>query len=159
MQSAGITFSRSRAGSIQIPINAGPYKATIYSALLTYFPRLNVKESEHTSLSIGIPFGLGIGKTRTSAGGPDGGFHFGADIPVVVDFNMGYKSSSENEYKSGGYLGLGFGYSFNTWDDGSKRKTLSDPYNKNASSYGPIFRGGVRMHSGMKDHIGLGIFV
>ena len=159
MQSAGITFTRGRASSIQIPINAGPYTATIYSALLTYYPRVNVMESDNTSLSIGVPFGLGLGKTRSSAGGPDGGFHFGADLPVVVDFNMGYKSSSENESKSGGYLGLGFGYSFSGWDDGSKRKTLTDGGDHSANSYGPIFRGGVRMHSGMKKHADWGYSV
>lgn len=152
MHSGGITFSYRKA-NIQIPINAHPYKSSIYSAMITYYPRVNMMETDNSSLSIGIPFGLGIGKSRTSEGGPDGKFSVGADFPVVVDYNMGYKSSDENRSKSGGYVGLGFGYAVSSWDDGRKRKTLANPAPKsNSGSYGPVFRAGVRMHSNMKVH-------
>ena len=70
---------------------------------LTYFPRLNFIENENSSISIGFPVGIGVGIV-SSTSGDDAGFYFAYDLPATLDYNIGVKSTSENENTFGGYL-------------------------------------------------------
>ncbi|HLK29055.1 MAG TPA: hypothetical protein VKT28_10745 [Puia sp.] len=106
---------------------------------LTYFPRYNFVENENSSISIGAPIGVGIG-IATNTYGNDAGVIFSYDLPVVIDYNIGCKSTMENDRTFGGYFGAGFGY--------NKVSISGSSYsNFNGSSYGPLFRAGMRFGS------------
>jgi hypothetical protein len=130
MHSAGATISIMNAN---INNASGKYSLTTSFTNLTYFPRLNLMEAENSSISIGAPVGAGIGISRTG----DGSIYWGFDLPAVVDYNIGWKSTADNEQNFGGYFGGGFGYMLTNWSDGSSTEKMN--------SYGPIVRGGVRI--------------
>ncbi len=81
---------------------------TLSQTSVCYFPRYTFAEAENTSFSVGLPVALGIGISNNAYG--DAGVAFAYDLPAVVDYNVGCKSSADNEATFGGYLGLGFGY-------------------------------------------------
>lgn len=112
---------------------------TLQQTNLTYFPRYNFVESENTSVSIGTPVGIGIG-IASNTSGSDVGVAFAYDLPVVIDYNIGCKSTMDNEKYFGGYFGLGFGY---------YKVTISQSQYSDykGATYGPLVRGGVRIGS------------
>lgn len=112
---------------------------TLQQTSFSYFPRLNIMESENSSISVGAPVAIGVGIARSTYG-DDAGISFAYDLPVVVDYNIGCKSTNENEKKFGGYFGLGFGY----YKVSISQSTYSD---FKGATYGPIFRGGIRFGS------------
>ena len=106
---------------------------------LTYFPRYNFVENENSSISIGAPIGIGIG-IATNTYGNDAGVIFSYDLPLVIDYNIGCKSTMSNDRNFGGYFGVGFGY--------NKVNISESSYSDfNGSSYGPLFRAGFRFGS------------
>jgi len=107
---------------------------------VSYFPRYNLLEMPNSSLSVGMPVGAGIGIFENQEAS-DVGIGFAFDIPVVVDYNIGCKSTNSNEKNFGGYFGLGFGY-YNVQIKASQYS------NFNGSTYGPMFRSGIRFGSG-----------
>ncbi len=131
-----------------------PYSSssfTLAQTNLSYFPRYNFVENENSSISIGLPLGVGIGIASNTYGN-NAGVAFAYDLPVVFDYNIGCKSTSENEETFGGYFGVGFGY--------YKVSISHSQYsNFNGSSYGPIFRGGVRIGSSNENWGGHGLTV
>ena len=116
---------------------------------LTYFPRYNFIEAENSSLSIGAPVGAGIG-IATNTIGNDAGILFSYDLPMVIDYNIGCKSTAENDKTFGGYFGVGFGY--------NKVIITGSSYSDfNGSSYGPLFRAGFRFGSDKESWKGHGV--
>lgn len=107
-------------------------------AHLSYFPRFNFIENDNSSISIGLPIGAGVNLVKDLYSGS--GISWGFDLPVVLDYNMGLKSTQENESSFGGYLGVGFGYMYTSY-------SISGDVDK-VISYGPIFRGGIRLSTG-----------
>ena len=116
---------------------------------LTYFPRFNFVENENSSISVGAPIGIGIGIT-TNTYGNDAGVLFSYDLPLVIDYNIGCKSTMENDKNFGGYFGAGFGYNKVTISESS----YSD---FNGSSFGPLFRAGFRFGSSKESWNGHGL--
>jgi len=142
-----ITFAQSIKHSVGATIenlvgdvtNSGT-KSQVYITQLyaTYFPRYNVFEGMKTSLSVGSPLSLGIALADVD-NGSDFGVAFGYDLPLVLDYNFGFKATdNESEGKKlGGYVGTGFSYS---------KIMISKTTNSNftGTSYGPLFRAGIR---------------
>lgn len=97
----------------------------------TFSLRRNLYESESSSLSIRILPGIGFGSTE------DEGTVFATDLPITADFNLGFKSSPDNESGFGGFIGGGFGYT---------HYSRNDPYygKYKVNNYGPMAHGGVR---------------
>src|ERR1700693_2341623 len=85
----------------------------------TWFPRFNFVENENSSISVGAPIGVGIGIT-TNTYGNDAGLLFSYDLPLVIDYNIGCKSTMENDKNFGGYFGAGFGYNKVTISESSR---------------------------------------
>lgn len=112
-------------------------KFYVFQTNLTYFPRFNFIENDNSSVSIGAPVGVGIGIANN---GDDPGIGFSFDVPAVIDYNIGCKSTPDNETYFGGYLGGGFGYS-RTQISGSSYSDVT------AASYGPLLKAGVRIGS------------
>ncbi len=118
---------------------------------ICYFPRLNFVENDNSSISVGLPLGIGIGVV-SSNGGSDAGVLFAYDLPVVLDYNIGAKSTLDNEQTFGGYFGVGFGY----YKVNISKSQYSD---FNGASYGPIFRGGVRIAPASENWQGHGLTI
>lgn len=117
----------------------------------TYFPRFNFVENENSSISIGAPVGVGFGLAKNTDG-TDLGIAFAYDLPVALDYNIGFKSTPENEHYFGGYLGAGFGY----YKVSVSKSSYSD---FSGATYGPIARGGVRIGSAKENWRGHGVTV
>jgi hypothetical protein len=116
---------------------------------LTYFPRFNFVENENSSISVGAPIGIGVGLV-TNTYGNDVGVLFSYDLPLVIDYNIGCKSTMANDRNFGGYFGVGFGY--------NKVNISESSYSDfNGSSYGPLFRAGFRFGSSSESWNGHGI--
>jgi hypothetical protein len=130
-----------------------PYSSSSFSMELTnlsYFPRYNFVENENSSVSVGMPLGVGFGLVSNNYG-DDAGIVFSYDIPLVLDYNIGCKSTPGNENGFGGYFGAGFGYQQVI----ISKSSYSD---FNGSSFGPLARAGMRF-SRNEDWHGLGITV
>ncbi len=112
---------------------------TLQQTNLTYFPRYNFIESDNSSVSVGAPVGIGIG-IASNTNGNDAGVAFAYDLPIVIDYNIGCKSTRENEQTFGGYFGLGFGY----YKVNISQSSYSD---FKGATYGPLVRAGVRIGS------------
>ena len=124
---------------------------TLAQTNFCYFPRYNFVEKDNSSISVGIPLGIGIGISSNTMG-DDKGVSFAYDLPVVLDYNIGAKSTSENESTFGGYFGVGFGY--------YKVSISSSQYsNFTGASYGPMARAGVRISSESESWNGHGITI
>ena len=136
MQGFGSTISV-LFGKIERPFSS--YTLTLQQTNFTYFPRYNFVENDNSSVSIGLPVsvGLGIASNRFA---DDAGLYFSYDLPAVVDYNFGCKSTMDNEETFGGYFGAGFGY-----NKISISKSQESDFN--GASYGPLLRGGVRISS------------
>jgi len=134
MQSAGFTINVMHTNG---SASNGNQSLTFAFSNLTYFPKLSFAETESSSLSIGAPLSVGIGRSSNLSADGSSGLYWGFDAPMVLDFNIGAKSTRENEDKFGGYFGGGFGYSHSSW-------TYYGYTDFKANSYGPIIRGGVR---------------
>jgi hypothetical protein len=136
MHAAGATVSIMSA-KYETPY--GDEKFLITKSGLTYFPRFNFVEGENSSVSVGIPFtaGLSIARNTNSLYDDETGLSWSLDFPLVVDYNIGAKSTADNPASVGGYIGTGFSYSFTSikFDESETIK---------ANSYGPLFRGGMR---------------
>ena len=139
-------------GKIKTPYSSSDF--SLEQTNITYFPRYNFVENENSSVSIGLPVGIGIG-IASSTYGDDVGVSFAYDLPVVLDYNIGCKSTRANEKKFGGYFGVGFGY-YKVSISGSQYSDFK------GATYGPIFRGGVRFGSSKESWNGhavtIGIF-
>jgi hypothetical protein len=112
---------------------------TMSQTMLSYFPRYNFVENDNSSISLGAPLGIGFGIASNSYD-EDYGLSFAYDLPLVLDYNIGCKSTPDNEGTFGGYFGAGFGYS-----SVAVSKSASSDFK--GKSIGPIFRGGVRIGS------------
>jgi hypothetical protein len=139
------TFMHSLGGSVMFGNgksvsdgSGGFITPTIGLNAITYYPRINISESDNSSISVGIPVSLGFEGSANSETGSS--LAFGYDLPLAVDFNMGHKSTLDNESGFGGYVGVGFGY---THTSVSVSSDFGD-YSATANSYGPMIRGGIR---------------
>lgn len=112
---------------------------TLQQTNLTYFPRYNFVENDISSISVGAPVGIGIG-IAANTNGSDAGVAFAYDLPIVIDYNIGCKSTRENDQNFGGYFGLGFGY----YKVSISQSSYSD---FKGATYGPLVRAGVRIGS------------
>lgn len=144
MQSAGGTVSVLSA-HVKIPganpLWGSPYAEEYNFAMVqtgaTYFPRLNFLETQNSSLSIGMPISLGFGSASNTSDDSKGVF-FSYDLPVIADYNIGLRSTSENEKNFGFFFGAGFGYNH-------VGLALSSGSEK-ISSYGPLAHTGARFN-------------
>jgi hypothetical protein len=103
-----------------------------------YFPRYNFIERENSSVSVGAPVGLGGGFV-TNKYTNNTQIYFSFDIPVVMDYNIGLKSTAENNKQFGFYFGVGYSY-YNINIGNNNIDAFS------AKTYGPLARMGARFN-------------
>ena len=124
---------------------------TLSQTNVCYFPRYNFVENENSSVSIGMPVGIGIGISSNTYGN-DAGVAFAFDVPAVIDYNIGCKSTPDNDRNFGGYFGAGFGY-YKVFISQSAYSDFT------GATYGPMARAGVRFSSSNESWKGHGVTV
>jgi hypothetical protein len=112
---------------------------------ITFSLRGNLYESESSSASLRVLPSIGFGS------GQDEGTYFVTDFPITADFNLGFKSSPDNESNFGGFIGGGFAYTI---------FSRNDPYvgKYRFNTYGPLVHGGVRFRVADDLGIEIGLF-
>jgi hypothetical protein len=118
---------------------------------ITYSPRFNFIEQDNLSVSVGIPISLGASGSYNSRGSYSDGnsLSFVANVPLIVNLNMGCGSTKENESRFGFFAGAGFGYHI-----GTANTTFTDSYGGSYTSAstvktaGPVADAGVRIGIG-----------
>ena len=148
MHGFGVTIS-ALTGTVTSPGSTS--SLALSQTNLTYFPRYNFIENDNSSVSIGFPIGIGIG-IAANTNGNDAGIAFAYDLPIVADYNIGCKSTRENDKNFGGYFGVGFGY----YKVNISQSQYSD---FNGATYGPMIRGGVRFSSSDESWGGHGLTI
>ena len=131
--SAGIVFS-----VLSYPKRTNEsYKRTFSQGHFLYFLKYIISEDKNTSYSIGIPLSVGgsIGENKNNERSAGAAMGLSCNIPVIVDYNFGYNSTSENQSKTGGFMGLGIDYF-----------TFLFPKNTGINSLGPLVRSGFCWH-------------
>ena len=147
MQSAGATGSVMRA-TLKGPLGkSGRFGMTHIH--LNYFPRINFPLNSYTSISAGVPLGIGLGIMNNNFLNVKGTY-LSYDIPLVIDYNMGFKAAEVDDETIGFYFGLGFGYM------STQRDTLGVTSFK-ANSAGILARIGVRLSLDENDRNSRGI--
>ncbi len=139
-------------GRINTPSTS--YSFSLRQANVSYFPRYSLTESDNSSITIGAPVGIGVGlitNTYSSEVKP----YFSFELPVVIDYNIGLKSTPDNDRRSGFYVGAGFSY-YNI-SLGSNVATGFD-----GKTYGPLGRLGMRFditgNGSSKKAVAVGLF-
>lgn len=148
MHSFGMTIS-AIFGTVKDNYSSSSF--AMEQSTITYFPRYNFVENENSSISIGAPVGIGAG-IATNTYGNDAGVAFAYDLPIVLDYNIGCKSTMDNQNNFGGYFGVGFGY-YKVSISGSQYS------NYDGATYGPIVRGGIRLGSSSESWGGHGLTI
>ena len=122
---------------------------------LTYFPRINFLETSTLSVSVGIPLSLGLSANSSYYIGSGlydsnpASIGFVANVPLIVNLNMGRGSTKENRDRYGYFVGAGFGYHHGNF---ITTKTNSSGYYytgvESTNSFGPAANAGVRIGVG-----------
>lgn len=124
---------------------------------LTYFPRINFLETETLSVSVGIPLSIGVSTNTSYYNNSSSGVYdsnplsigFVANVPLIVNLNMGRGSTKENRDRYGYFVGAGFGYHHGNF---KTTKTNSSGYYytgvETINFFGPAANAGVRIGVG-----------
>lgn len=123
---------------------------------LTYFPRVNFLETEALSVSVGIPLSIGVSSNSSFKYSSSTGYDsnplaigFVANVPLIINLNMGRGSTKENTDRYGYFVGAGFGYHRG---DFITTQTDNNGYNytgtKSINSFGPAANAGFRIGVG-----------
>lgn len=100
-----------------------------------YFVRYNLKETENSSISIGLPIDFGLG-TISDPINDATGLYLAGDASLGLFYNSGLKSTKKNESTFGYFAGGGFSYGY-----------VGISYDKkklNINTYGPMLYSGIR---------------
>jgi hypothetical protein len=122
---------------------------------LTYSPRVNVYEDEHSSVSIGLPISIGLSLhiSTNSDGSDNNSASAMVDLPLLVNYNYGAGSTRECEDRFGFFVGAGFGYHH---ADGVQDTTDAygnqGSYSYSLNAYGPVGNAGIRLGWGERGH-------
>lgn len=146
MHGAGVTIFVSSGKNIDVSVGEG----------LSYFPRFNFIENESLSVSVGVPLTVGLSVSTSSYYSSysyydDVSVGFVANLPLIINLNMGRGSTKENRDKFGYFVGAGFGY-----HHGDFISTAIDDYGYDVTTtesinvFGPAANGGLRFGVGRK---------
>lgn len=122
-----------------------------YAEGFTYSPRFNFVENEKLSVSVGVPLtaALSASYSYSSYYGSTTSIGFTANVPLIINLNMGRGSTKENRQKFGYFVGAGFGY-----HHGDFLETAYDEYgygyddSRSVNTVGPAANAGVRFGVG-----------
>ena len=146
MHGIGLNVVVANASGGQTSVNGG----------ISYSPRFNFIEQDNMSVSVGIPFTVGVSGSYSA----DYNSQYGSsssntlsvmlNAPVIINLNMGAGSSKTTESRFGYFVGGGFGYHYGTYNvsdiiDGTDVSTKF-------STMGPVGNAGIRFAVGHGTH-------
>jgi hypothetical protein len=116
------------------------YKYRVEAAFqgTTFYPRFNILNYKKSAISISGTPTIGLNGFFGSRGG--GRVIFGFDLPITVDYHMGYGAKKEDDTPNkgfGGFVGGGFSYTYS--NDATTYYT-----NGKVNSVGPAVHAGIR---------------
>ncbi len=123
----------------------------------TYFPRLNLIETEKFSVSVGIPLCVGISATTSYSynsygygNGSGSKIGFVLNAPLIINLNIGRGSTKENRKRYGYFIGAGFGYHHDNFLTSSRYDPATNSYidSYTSNTYGPAANAGFRIGVG-----------
>ncbi len=146
MHGAGINIFVANASGGQTSVDGG----------LSYSPRINFIEQEDMSVSVGIPFTVGLSGSYSSNYNSSYGSSTSNTLsvmfnaPLIFNLNMGAGATKESESRFGYFVGAGYGYHYGNYN-------LSDVLNYSETSTkisttGPVANAGVRFGVGSGTH-------
>ena len=119
-----------------------------FGETVNYSPRFNFFETENLSVSVGIPFGIGISiSAYIDDYYSDVSYGLVLNAPLIVNLNMGRGSTKENRDKFGYFVGAGFGYHH---ADFKKYNDFGETRPERTNAYGPAANAGLRFGVGKK---------
>ncbi|MEI9944610.1 MAG: hypothetical protein WDN26_10375 [Chitinophagaceae bacterium] len=156
---AGIAFGQTFMHGAGLTVFVGSSKGNDVTVGegFTYYPRVNVVETEALSLSVGIPLTAGIGVSGNFYYSTGNGFSDNGSVglilnaPLLLSLNMGRGSTKDNTSKLGYFFGGGFAY-----HHGDFLTTQTDNYgndytdSRSYNVYGPAAHAGFRIGVGRK---------
>jgi len=138
-------------GTGQVPKNADPgtEKPTIVGYGLFLYPKYNIVEGDAGAVSLGFPLTLGMSGSVNSRSG--GSISLTADLPLMLDYNVGAGSTRDSEAGVGAFAGAGFGYTYtNQVYDYYVNGSIYGSDNIKGKSYGPMVHGGIKLNINQK---------
>lgn len=146
MHGAGLNVFVVNASSGSTAVNGG----------FTYSPRFNFIEQDNLSVSVGVPFSVGLSGSYSSSyssnygGSTTNTLSLMLDVPLIINLNMGCGSTKENKDRFGYFVGGGFGYHYGTYN-------ISDILNDTEvrtkfNTTGPLGNAGMRFGVGRGSH-------
>ncbi len=148
---AGFSQSFMHGAGVSLFVATAPNSDAAMNWAITYSPRFNFIEQEDLSVSVGIPLSLGASGSYNSRGSYSTGssLSFVANVPLVVNLNMGCGATKDNESRFGFFAGAGFGY-----HAGTSTANYTDTYGNSypsdvtVNTIGPVADAGVRIGIG-----------
>ncbi|MFT3934794.1 MAG: hypothetical protein QM726_14310 [Chitinophagaceae bacterium] len=158
---ASIGFSQSfmHGAGLNVIVATAPGGKAAVNEGFSYSPRFNFIEQDNMSVSVGIPFTIGASFSYSSSynsyygTSSNSSFSFMANVPLVINLNMGAGSTKETESRFGYFVGGGFGYHYGKFNLSDALDYGDDGYTEHkTSTIGPVGNAGVRFAVGRGTH-------
>ena len=153
---AGFSQSFMHGAGLNVFVANASGGQTYVNGSISYCQRFNFIEQEDMSVSVGVPFTVGVSGSYSANYNSQYGssssntLSFMLNAPVIINLNMGAGSTKEAESRFGYFVGAGFGYHYGTYN-------ISDIINGDEvgtkfSAMGPVGNAGVRFAVGSGSH-------
>jgi hypothetical protein len=158
--SAGAAFSQSfmHGAGLNVFVATAPDGKASVNGGVSYSPRFNFIEQENMSVSVGIPFTVGVSGSYSASYNSQYGSESSNTLsvmfnaPLIVNLNMGAGSTKTTESRFGYFVGAGFGYHYGTFNLSDALNLDEDYAVHKISTMGPVGNAGVRFAVGHGSH-------
>jgi hypothetical protein len=156
---AGFSQSFMHGAGLNVFVATAPGGKASVNGGLSYSPRFNFIEQENMSVSVGIPFTVGVSGSYSA----DYNSQYGSsssntlsvmfNAPLIINLNMGAGSTKTTESRFGYFAGGGFGYHYGTYNISDILNQYDDGYTTTKlNTFGPVGNAGVRFAVGRGTH-------
>lgn len=153
---AGFSQSFMHGVGLNVFVATAPGGKAAVNGGFTYSPRFNFIEDENMSVSVGIPFTVGISGSYSA----DYNSQYGSsssntlslmlNAPLIINLNMGAGSTKTTESRFGYFVGGGFGYHYGTYNVSDILNGDDEVHKLN--TFGPVGNAGIRFGVGHRTH-------
>ena len=156
--STGFSQSFMHGAGLNIFVATAPGGKAAVNGGVTYSPRFNFIEQENMSVSVGIPFTVGVSGSYSASYNSQYGSSSSNTLsvmfnaPLIINLNMGAGATKEPDSRFGYFVGGGFGYHYGAFNL-SDAFDYDDDYSVHkTSTIGPVGNAGVRFGVGRGSH-------
>jgi hypothetical protein len=158
MFTTGAAFSQSfmHGAGLNIFVATAPGGKASVNGGVSYSPRFNFIEQDDLSVSVGIPFTVGVSGSYSASYNSSYGSSSSNTLsvmfnaPLLINLNMGAGSTKETKSRFGYFVGAGFGYHYGSYNlsDALDYEDVATKF----STMGPVGNAGVRFGVGSGSH-------